>query len=98
MTAMEYFSRIALHSFSVSVVLPEPTGSPIPTRSGPFSCAEYPRWLGFVVHRRYVRGPGDGAEIIKGGGGGCTIYIFLSINIVTTATASLLPCLGSVNI
>src|SRR5471032_3007389 len=34
MTAMSYWSRMPLHSISHSAVLPEPTGPPMPTRSG----------------------------------------------------------------
>src|SRR4029077_9893903 len=36
MAAISYRSRSALHSASISAVLPEPTGPPTPTRSGPW--------------------------------------------------------------
>src|SRR5258706_6389413 len=36
MAAISYLSRNFLHSRSISVVLPEPTGPPIPTRKGPW--------------------------------------------------------------
>src|SRR5690242_2840582 len=34
--AISYLSRSDLHRRSISAVLPEPTGPPTPTRSGPF--------------------------------------------------------------
>src|ERR1041384_8475503 len=59
MAAISYSRRRRLHSASISAVLPEPTGPPTPTRSGPFilvsmpaliSRAEQPRVLGLVPH------------------------------------------------
>src|SRR3954469_2413798 len=36
MAAISYVPRSVLHSASISAVLPEPTGPPTPTRSGPW--------------------------------------------------------------
>src|SRR5258708_4802458 len=61
--AMSYLSRSALPSASVSAVLPEPTGPPMPTRSGELSVmtwsrsavtsgTENPAVLGLVARRQ----------------------------------------------
>src|SRR3974390_456646 len=70
---------MALQSESVSAVLPEPTGPPMPIRSGPcelfiaqspFSAAEKPRVLGFVPHRRNICAECRAARLVEGGGEG----------------------------
>src|SRR6476469_5060963 len=72
MAAISYFSRSRLHNASISEVLPEPTGPPMPTRSGPLvllmiaSTPEKARVLVFVAHAGEVGTKGCAAEIGKG--------------------------------
>src|SRR6476619_5953945 len=69
--AISYFSRSRLHNASISEVLPEPTGPPMPTRSGPLvllmiaSTPEKACVLAFVAHAGEVGTKGCAAEIVK---------------------------------
>src|ERR1700760_2607544 len=53
-TTRSHLSRIALHSISTSVVLPEPTGPPTPTRSGGRRLLRLAMWCSGVAREAGV--------------------------------------------
>src|SRR5512136_3386048 len=66
-------ARKARQSASVRAVLPEPTGPPMPTRSGPRgreSPTEESGVLGFMVHRREGKSRQQIAATVERAGGG----------------------------